>query len=524
MHDVIAVPCASSGRCAIRLRSSTVQILIPQPRLHAVLLALAFAVAVPDAAANVPAPVIATQAIRDQALGTAVGTITTRVTYTDTTATAAASTGSTIPLQRGFVFRLRTCVAYHLTAMLPRSACAERTVDTRSGTATVYAPAPSVTLPAQPRPITEPWGYFTPYTEVLRLAATGWQMSAHSWPDNRLQGAGIAVAAQGQVSGTLPANSSVALDGPFIGAVNSGEPDSICTQNVVSPDGSPLPAGVSSSHPAYAGAPAYYEVGMPTGAHAGAPARGVMLVIHGGGWASSGVGAAQSMRPDADRWRARGWITVNLTYRACGQTAADVLSFYDKTRAAVGAGVRVCAIGTSAGGNLALLIGAYRPDLYCAVSQAGPTDLRTIQREVAYDAASGLHTQTFGGRYVHNLAAAAFGEENLPWFSPAALASGTLSRTRVLQAFSADDPLVPYQQTADLGDVMRDANPAAYVDSIQLDIGTIPFAHGRVTQAALDAFYAREERLVAGAGLPAIALSERQTPAPAPITGAAPSP
>ena len=32
------------------------------------------------------------------------------------------------------------------------------------------------------------------------------------------------------------------------------------------------------------GAPAYYEVGLPTGAYAGQAPRGAMLVIHGGGW------------------------------------------------------------------------------------------------------------------------------------------------------------------------------------------------------------------------------------------------
>jgi len=293
----------------------------------------------------------------------------------------------------------------------------------------------------------------------------------------------------------LPPNSSVTLD-TFDTAINSGQADSICTPGRSPADGSPLPAGVMTSHAAYAGAPGYYEIGTPTGAFAGQPPRGIMLVIHGGGWTTFGVGAVQSMRPDADRWRARGWTTVNITYRGCGVTLADVLWFYDRTRAAIPADARICAIGTSAGGNLALLIGASRPDLYCAVSQAGPTDLRTIQSEFAYDPATGGYTQTLGGRYVHNLGAAAFGEENLASFSPAALAAGSLSSTRVLQGFSADDTLVPYQQTADLATAMRTANPAAYVDSVQLPIGTIPFGHGRITRAAQREFYAREEGLV----------------------------
>lgn len=44
---------------------------------------------------------------------------------------------------------------------------------------------------------------------------------------------------------------------------------------------------------------------------------------------------------------------------------------------------------------------------------------------------------------------------------------------------------------------MRAANPVAYVDHVQLAMGTIPFAHGRVTQGALADFHSREAQLVA---------------------------
>ena len=171
-----------------------------------------------------------------------------------------------------------------------------------------------------------------------------------------------------------------------------------------------------------------------------------MLVIHGGGWTITSVGAVQAMRPDANRWRARGWETVNFSYRPCGQSAADALWFHDRTRAWFGAGAKLCTLGLLSGGHLALLIGAQRPNVYCAISEAGPTDLRTIQGEGAYDPASGLHNDTVGGRWVHNLAAAAFGEENLASYSPAAQASPTLKSTRVLQGFSADDAKVPYRR------------------------------------------------------------------------------
>jgi acetyl esterase/lipase len=474
-----------------------------------VLAALALAAVAPLAAGNVPDPVTRTNAVRIPSTGTTIGTLTTEVTYDDTTATAAASSGDTVRVNPGSVYLLRTCVAYHLRGALPVSRCAERNVDTRDTKAPISTAVPAVTLPAQPRPTTQPWGHFTPYTEVLSQSAGSWQVIAHSWRDEGLQGAGIPIAAREQTTATLPPNSSVTLDGPFTSAVNSGQPDSICTATPAASDGSPLPEGVTAPHAAFPAAPAYYEVGLPTGAYAGTAPRGVMLVIHGGAWQKTAVGAVQAMRPDADRWRARGWETVNLTYRACGGSFADVLWFYDRARAWFGPDAKICAHGFSAGGTLALLLGASRPGVYCVVSQAGPTDLSRIQDEPAYDAATGLHSQTRGPRWVHNIAAAAFGEENLPSYSPAAQATATLTNSRVLQGFSADDPLVPYRQAADLADAMRAANPAAYVDDLQLAAGPILFGHGRVSQAALDDYYAREERLVAPVTAPTIALDRR---------------
>ena len=343
---------------------------------------------------------------------------------------------------------------------------------------------------------------FTPARPAQSAQECGasWPVDAHTWPDDGLQGAGIGVAAQGQTTGVLPPNSTVTFETPFTSAINSGQPDSICTPQVAASNGSPLPPGVSSSNPAFSGAPAAYEVGLPTGAYLGQPPRGTMLVIHGGGWTYTSIGGIQAMRPDADRWRARGWQTVNLTYRPCGQSVADVLWFHDKARAGFGAGAKICAMGTSAGGHLALLIAAQRPSVHCVVSLAGPTDLRTIAGEPAYDAATGQLTQTVGGRWIHNLGAAAFGAENLVAHSPAAQPSPTLKGTRVLQAFSADDAMVPWQQAADLAGAMLAADPAAYVESLRLAAGTIPFAHGAVTQAALDEFYAREAQLVAPPG------------------------
>jgi acetyl esterase/lipase len=462
------------------------------------------AVAPAAATANVPSPTVTTNPVRIPARGNAIdGILTTKVTYGETAASATASTDDTISLGKGWSFRLRTCVAYHLERTAPVSRCAERAVDTRANGDSVFTYAPHVTLSRQPRPTTGRWGYFISYTEVQYQSGSSWVVAAHSWPDDGLQTAGIAVAPHGEDYGMLPPSSTVTPAGTFTSAVSSGQPDGICAAEPTVSDGSPLPPGVITVHPAFPDAPGYYEVGLPSGEFAGQSPRGVMLVLHGGGWAKTGAGAVEFVRGDADRWRARGWETVNFTYRACGQSLDDALWFYDHARAWFDPSMRICALGTSAGGNLALLIAANRAGLYCVVNQAGPTDLRSIQDELAYDPATGLLNQTTGGHLVHGLAADAFGEENLARFSPAALASGTLKGTRVLQGFSADDPLVSFQQADDLASAMHASNPGAYVDELRLDTGAIPFAHGRVAPAALDDFYAREQRLVEPAAEPA---------------------
>jgi acetyl esterase/lipase len=450
--------------------------------------------------------------MRIPALGNAAdGTLTTKLTYQSTTATAAASTGNTIGLGRGQQFTLTTCVAYHLHTTAPVSSCASRTVDTRANSATVMTYAPSVTLASRPRPSgSATYGYFTAYAQIAQLTAGTWTLVAHTWPDDGLQGAGLAVAAQEATTASLPPNSTVTLhDAEYNGQINSGQADSICTAAPLASNGSALPTGVSSAHVGFIGAPAYYEVGQPTGAYLGKAPRGAMLVIHGGGWTINGIGGVQASRVEADRWRARGFETVNLTYRACGQSFADVAWFYDKARTRFGATAKICATGISAGAHLGLLLAASRPDVYCSVSQAGPTDLGTIQTQMAYDAATGTLGQTLGGRWVHNLGAAAFGEENLATYSPLALATGPLRNARVLQAFPADDGIVPWEQATALRDALTAANPAAYADTVSLAQGGLAFGHGHVTQAALDGFYAREVQLVAPIVGSTIALNKR---------------
>ena len=56
--------------------------------------------------------------------------------------------------------------------------------------------------------------------------------------------------------------------------------------------------------------------------------------------------------------------------------------------------------------------------------------------------------------------------------------------------------------------------PGAYVDSVQLAAGSIPFGHGAITQAAYDDFRARDAKLVAAVTTPIVPLDRRLTREP----------
>src|SRR5436190_17424557 len=225
------------------------------------------------------------------------------------------------------------------------------------------------------------------------------------------------------------------------------------------PASTPIPGDVSTTRLG-SGAPAYYEVGEPT---SGGPAKGVILILHGGGWSAVGPGGVESERSEADRWRARGWRTVNATYRACGSAGGDALWFHDRIRQLYGASTPVCTSGQSAGGHLALMVAAFRSDVGCVVDEAGPTDTAALAGETAWDPTTGGQ-QDQGPRWVYNQMVAAFGQENLAWWSPAWLGV----KARVLFAIAAQDKFVSAAQGDDFAAAQRRRDAGAYVDQLTL--------------------------------------------------------
>lgn len=288
--------------------------------------------------------------------------------------------------------------------------------------------------------------------------------------------------------GALPAAASETV-GP-----NSGLPGSTC-------EAAKLPVPYTAPGPGIAtsgfgsDAPGYYEIGRPTGAFEGAKPKGIMLVIHGGAWYMVGKEAVVTARPSADRWRAQGWLTVSIDYRACAQSIKDVVWFMKKIRAARPDAV-VCAMGMSAGGHLALLLASVRNDVACVVALAGPSDLNALIDQTAYNPT--LQTRdSYGPTLLYYTAAAAFGADpnRLRFFSPTSYV-GTM-RARVLLVMGEHDVVVPLEQNHDYAAALRAAQPDAYVDSAVLGFGAIPFVHTGISLAARDELLVHEQALVA---------------------------
>lgn len=442
------------------------------------------AVAPAIASANVPLPQTVSLPVDVVASlgGWSDGVSTMTVTYTDTTATATASSLS-VGLGPGHVFHIDTCIKV-VTPSSFNTPCQEKTIDTTGNTGPIAVGAPTATA-SMPRPASGS-AYFSYIVSIsTQQPDSSFTTVASSWPSSGLAGASVAVPVLNSVNGTTPASQGMLLTNNVTGGINTGQPDSFC-EDFQYPQPAPPGAGISTSSMG-SGAPAYYEVGDPTGAYLGQPPIGVMLIVHGGGWFMTGPAMVATERSEADWWRGQGWETVNVDYRPCNQSFADVKWFYDQARQVFGTTVPYCALGGSAGGDLALMLAAARPSVNCVISEAGPTDGLTIRNE------STPTGSTNGPRWVYNLLTAAVGQPSVVWWSPAIFPI----HARVLWAVAAGDPYIPWAQGTELQSKMLSADPSAYVDLLQLASGSTPWVHASVSPAALTTFQAHEQQLVA---------------------------
>ena len=277
---------------------------------------------------------------------------------------------------------------------------------------------------------------------------------------------------------------------------NTGKPGSTCKRVALrGPDPGPgTGLDTTSLGPA---APAPYEIGAPTSdPEWGEPVRRVMMLVHGGAWFTVGRKAMRSQRDIATKWRAAGWQTVSISYRACRKSLGDVVRFYDLIRSRVGPEVPICMRGESAGGHLALLAATRRPDLACVIALASPTDLRSLRAQGRIEAASGTAPPQLraGAARAANLAVAAFGRRNQRARSPAAF--GSRIGARILLATAVNDVVIPQGQASALANAIAATRSGNYVDVVRLEAGSSAFVHGSASTSATHDFDARSATLV----------------------------
>jgi acetyl esterase/lipase len=185
-------------------------------------------------------------------------------------------------------------------------------------------------------------------------------------------------------------------------------------------------------------------------------ARALLLLIHGGGWKGDDTPSYESMVAIAPMYERLGYETLTIDYRGGPLSVEDAESFYRLARERVGPRFPICALGPSAGGNIALLLAVRNPDLACVIDLAGPTDLVSLANQP-------------GGTNGYALAVHAFGRAGLAANSPALHASAI--RAKVLLVYAENDPIVPLAQ----GREMAKALPGSRL--IVLPPGPISFVH-----------------------------------------------
>jgi hypothetical protein len=230
----------------------------------------------------------------------------------------------------------------------------------------------------------------------------------------------------------------------------------------------------------------YHEWGAPSGAFEGKPPRGYVLVVHGGAWLNVGADLVAAARYKADEFRARGWATLNTTYKPGAASVDDLTRSARFLRERAGPDAPVCLWGGSAGGQLVLLAAA-RGAYDCVITEAGPTDLVSVQHQLA-------NGSILGPVAGYLRAVLVFGLDKLWQNSPVRVAREI--HGRLLMATAATDSYVPLDQM----DEMQAARPQTR--TLVLDGGSPSdplFVHAFITPAAQARLQAAIGETLAGA-------------------------
>jgi acetyl esterase/lipase len=180
------------------------------------------------------------------------------------------------------------------------------------------------------------------------------------------------------------------------------------------------------------------------------------MLIPGGGWTGVNPLGLQTEVATSVIFRQAGYETLSVDYRAGAQGIEDVDRFYRQARRRVGRKLPICALGASAGAQVALMLAVRHPDLRCVVALAGPTDLPAFARQP-------------GGQAGLRLAVKAFGTDGLAKQSPINYVSSI--KAKLLLVYAQNDPIVPVAQGQEFARKDRSAK------LIVLPPGTANFVH-----------------------------------------------
>jgi acetyl esterase/lipase len=201
----------------------------------------------------------------------------------------------------------------------------------------------------------------------------------------------------------------------------------------------------------------FFEIYEPAG-----PARGTMIMMHGGAWEDQRGFARKMMATTALAFRQMGWRVVNVSYSPLQPRGVkpdprpmlrDTLAFYDQIRRAFRG--PVCAYGDSAGGYLAAELAILRPSLSCTIPNAAPLDLPTLTHQTLPPIRAFI-TQTFGSS-----------QADLIKYSPARQWRASRDHVPVFATAASNDTVVPPAQLR----AFAAADPSA-------DVAVVPGASG----------------------------------------------
>lgn len=238
-----------------------------------------------------------------------------------------------------------------------------------------------------------------------------------------------------------------------------------------------------------------------TGLTNGQRPHGWIMLIHGGGWRSTGRSIVQTERTTAMSFARLGWSVDSIDYRPGERSLPDVLAAYDALRKRVGHDVPICLAGQSAGGHLALLTAEYRQSVACVISAAGPTDLVHLAAQHAYIPDPPQQATYTAQLTFDQIVVPAFGVDPkvLREWSPVHRA-GRIS-ARLLLGASTYDEVVPQHQMAELRHAMTTKHATGTIKTMLLPGADTPtdaypnFTHASVTSGALAA-WDRAERVL----------------------------